>query len=82
MVSQPARKPLFKWKKSRTNYLEVKVPIICFLITLQTLGLKLETLAQVFSREFCEISKNIFFKEHLCVTTFIPYCFEVLTAEE
>ena len=25
-----------------------------------------KTLAQVFSCEFCEISKNIFFKEHLC----------------
>ena len=27
--------------------------------------IKKETLAQVFSREFCEISKNTFFREHL-----------------
>ena len=27
--------------------------------------IKKETLAQVFSCEFCEISKNTFFKEHL-----------------
>ena len=30
--------------------------------------IKKETLAQVFSREFCEISKNTFFKEHLWTT--------------
>ena len=41
MVSQPARKPLFKWKKSRTNYLEVKVPIICFFNNVA--GLRSET---------------------------------------
>ena len=29
---------------------------------------KKETLAQVFSREFCEISKNTFFTEHIWVT--------------
>ena len=29
---------------------------------------KKETLAQVFSSEFCEISKNIFFTEHLWTT--------------
>ena len=28
-----------------------------------------ETLAQVFSCELCEISKNTFFTEHLCATT-------------
>ena len=28
-----------------------------------------ETLAQVFSSEFCEISKNTFFTEHLWATT-------------
>ena len=28
-----------------------------------------ETLAQVFSCEFCEISKNTFFTEHLWATT-------------
>ena len=32
------------------------------------LGLKKETLAQVFSYEFCEISMNTFFTEHLWVT--------------
>ena len=30
---------------------------------------KKETLAQVFSCEFCEISKNTFFTEHLRMTT-------------
>ena len=30
--------------------------------------IKKETLAQVFSCEFCEISKNIFFTEHLWAT--------------
>ena len=32
---------------------------------------KKETLAQVFSCEFCEISKNIFYKEHLRITASI-----------
>ena len=30
--------------------------------------LKKEALAQVFSCEFCQISKNPFFTEHLCAT--------------
>ena len=30
--------------------------------------LKKETLAQMFPCEFCEISKNTFFTEHLCTT--------------
>ena len=47
---------------------------------------KKETLAQVFSCEFCEISKNIFFTEHLwetaslriflTITTFSDGCFQ------
>ena len=37
---------------------------VSFLATL----LKKETLAQVFSSEFCEVSKNTFFKEHLWAT--------------
>ena len=36
--------------------------------------LKKETLAQVFSCEFCEISKNIFFTELLWTTTSEIYC--------
>ena len=32
--------------------------------------IKKETLAQVFSCEFCEISKNTFFAEHLWATGF------------
>ena len=36
-----------------------------FLLRSATL-LKKETLAHVFSCEFCEISKNIFFAEHIC----------------
>ena len=31
-----------------------------------------ETLAQVFSCEFCEISKNTFFKEHIRKTASVP----------
>ena len=43
---------------------------VSFLINLQAVYnfIKKETLAQVFSREFCEISKNIFFTEHLWAT--------------
>ena len=33
-----------------------------------------ETLAQVFSCEFCEISKNTFFTEHLWVTASVCSC--------
>ena len=44
---------------------------VSFLIELQVWDLKLyqkETLAQVFSCEFCEISRNTFFTEHLRTT--------------
>ena len=44
---------------------------VSFLIKLQAQGrnfIKKETLAQVFSCEFCEISKNNFFTEHLQTT--------------
>ena len=34
----------------------------------QSLFIKKETLAQVFSREFCEVSKNTFSTEHLRTT--------------
>ena len=51
---------------------------VSFLIKLQGSGLQLfkkETLAQVFSCEFCEISKNTFFKKHLWATaSAIMYC--------
>ena len=49
-----------------------------FLIKLQTLPatlLKKETLVQVFSYEFCEISKNTFFTEHLWATASVQ-CFK------
>ena len=49
------------------------VLLVSFLIKLQASGcnfIKKETLAQVFSCEFCEISKNIFFTEHLWATPF------------
>ena len=42
---------------------------VSFLIKLQVL--KKETLTQVFSCEFCEISKNTFFREHLWATAFL-----------
>ena len=38
---------------------------VSILIKLQASGLKIETLAQVFSCEFSKISKNTFFTEHL-----------------
>ena len=43
-----------------------------FLIKIQASGLQLyqkENLAQVFSCEFCQISKNTFFTEHLLTMT-------------
>ena len=51
-----------------------------FLIKLQALGLRPATLfkkslAQVFSCEFCEISKSIFFIEHLLTTASDFYIF-------
>ena len=47
---------------------------VSFLIKFQALVgnfIKRETLAQVFSCEFCEISKNTFFTEHIWVTASI-----------
>ena len=41
-----------------------------FLIQLQVSFNKNKTLAQVFSYEFCKISKNIFFKEHIQETAY------------
>ena len=35
--------------------------------------IKKEALAQVFSRELCEISKNIFSTEHFWMTASVPY---------
>ena len=46
---------------------------VSFLIKLQASGpnfMKKETLIQVFSCEFCEVSKNNFFTEHLRATAF------------
>ena len=46
---------------------------VSFLINLQAPAcnfIKKETLAQVFSCEFCETSKNTFFTEHLRATAF------------
>ena len=34
--------------------------------------IKIETLAQVFSYEFCEISKRTFFTEHVWATASVP----------
>ena len=58
---------------------------ISFLIKLQASGaqacnfIKIDTLAQVFSGEICEVSKNTFFTEHLWTTVFmlfknLPFC--------
>ena len=43
---------------STTINTSARLPQVCNFV-------KKETLAQVFSCEFCEISKNIFFTEHL-----------------
>ena len=63
------------WKKVfleiSQNSQENTCAIVSFLIKLQIEAcnfIKKETLAQVFSSEFCEISKNIFFTEHLWTT--------------
>ena len=48
---------------------------LSFLIKLQAWSLLLywkETLTQVFSCQFCEISKNIFFTEHVWTTASVP----------
>ena len=37
----------------------------------QSLFFKKETLAQVYSCEFCEISKNTFFREHVWTGAFV-----------
>ena len=53
---------------------------VSFLIKLQAWGLqvyKQETLEKVLSSEFCEISKNIFFTEHLRTTASINSFFVV-----
>ena len=39
----------------------------------QSLFIKKETLAQVFSSEFCEVSQNIFFTEHLWTTASVDW---------
>ena len=49
---------------------------ITFKMLFQTNLFKKETLAQVFSCEFCEISKNTFFTEHIGATApvFMSLC--------
>ena len=54
------------------NLQEVTRARVSFLIKLQNLFIKKETLAQVFSCQFCEISKNIFFTEHVWTTASVP----------
>ena len=53
--------------KISQNSLESICTRVSFLIKLQAF-VKKETLAQAFSREFREISKNTFFTEHLWAT--------------
>ena len=50
---------------------------VSFLIKL-LFFLKKETLAQVFSCEFYEISKNTFFTEHLWTTSSVLYLFQMI----
>ena len=59
--------------KIHKNFAGLGVP---FLIKLQALAsnfIKKETLAQMFSCEFCEISKNTFSTEHLSETASVDY---------
>ena len=61
------------WKKVFLEILQSSQENTCarvsFWIKLQAWNfIKKETLAQVFSGEFCEISKNTFFTEHLWTT--------------
>ena len=55
------------------NSQEKTCATISFLIKLQAWGLQLykETVANVFSCEFCEISRNAFFTEHVWTTASI-----------
>ena len=49
---------------------------VSFLIKLQAQAcnfIKKETLAQVFSCEFCEVSKNTFFTEHVWATASVTH---------
>ena len=61
--------------KNSQNSQENTCARVSCLIKLQASGnfLKKETLAQVFSCEFCDISKNTFFAEHLRVTASVLY---------
>ena len=57
--------------KISQNSQENASPRVSFLIKMQAKAVnftKNETLAQVFSREFCEIFKNTFVTEHLRAT--------------
>ena len=49
------------WQNSQEN----TVAIVSFLIKMDASFIEKESLTQVFFCEFCEISKNIFFTEHL-----------------
>ena len=53
---------------------------VSFLIKIlkKILCIKKDTLTQVFSFKFCEISKNIFFTEHLWTTASLPCIFYLI----
>ena len=55
----------------------VSVSFLIKLLALTCNFIKKETLAQVFSCEFCEISKYTFSKEHLWAAAFVR-CFNTL----
>ena len=55
-------------RKSSWNYLEVSSYCRPQAFAGLSLSCRPKTLAQVFSCEFCEISKNTFFTEHLWTT--------------
>ena len=61
MLTEYWNKPFFKYCILLAKLIRLERPLACNFI-------KKETLAPVFSSEFCKISKNTFFTEHLRTT--------------
>ena len=69
----------------RADDFEAILSIFCSYDLRPVTLLKKETLAQMFSCEFCEIFKNTFFTEHLWTTAFganISEAFEKIATDE
>ena len=73
IISRSSRPDMFCKTGVLRNFIKFTVKLLCQSLFNKSAGLglqliKKETLAQVFPCEFCEISKNIFFTEHLRAT--------------